>query len=93
MLQNQPATRTVLILAMSPNLPKTLPPFLPTMVACLVVFLKVVTCLSNQSMIPTMACKLKVVNMPVCLECLNINAALSRFHQVTFEDEEQNVVS
>lgn len=48
------------------------------MVAWLAVFLKVVTCLNNRSMIHTTVCSLKAVNMPACLECHNINAVPSR---------------
>ena len=91
MLQNQPAIRMALTLAMSPNLPKRSPPSLPTMAAC-PVFLKVATCLSNKSTIHTMQCRLRVVNTPACLECLNINAAPSRLTGCLLE-EEPNVVS
>jgi hypothetical protein len=48
MLLNQPAIKMASILVMSPNLLKTLALSLPTMAACLVVFLKVVTCLNNK---------------------------------------------
>jgi hypothetical protein len=93
MLPNQLVTKMVSKPATSPILPKMLPPFPPTTVACLAIFLKVVICLSSKSPIHTTVCKLRVVNMPACLECLNISAVPSRLIRVDRWRREQNVVS